>query len=411
MQEIFPNTSPSASRRRILLSASLLLFAILVVAIIATGSAPAATVAEKQDALTKILDEQNKVQAEIDSRNKEIDGLVGEVSRLKQAQEKVRAKLDAKQAELDKAVAELKAEQQHLRSLRKRLQRSMASLNRMLVGIYKSGQPDFASALVSSAGMSQMISESEYLDQINNYQDAVISRVHSLRDESKNAVARMAVARDTIAKARNEIARHEQEVTAAKDSIQSQWDSLVAARASRKSALASLGERRDSLEKDLQKAAEAAGVPVPTDGSVVNAPAPIPGQTASIVNGQAVAPAGAPDAVKNVIAAANSIATTPYVWGGGHGAWESSGYDCSGSVSFALHGGGLLDSPLDSTGLTYWGEAGPGNWITVYGNSGHVYAVIAGLRWDTSMTGGNGPRWSTELRDNVGFISRHPGGL
>jgi hypothetical protein len=124
-----------------------------------------------------------------------------------------------------------------------------------------------------------------------------------------------------------------------------------------------------------------------------------------------VAPAGAPQAVKDAIAAANAIADMPYVWGGGHGSFESSGYDCSGAVSYALNGAGLLTSPLDSTGLTTWGEPGEGNWISVYGNSGHVYAVIAGLRWDTSDTGGTGPSWHTDMRSSAGFIPRHPAGL
>ena len=86
----------------------------------------------------------------------------------------------------------------------------------------------------------------------------------------------------------------------------------------------------------------------------------------------------------------------PYVWGGGHGSFEASGYDCSGAVSFALHGGGFLDSPLDSSGLSVWAEPGGGRWITVYGTSGHAYAVIAGLRWDTggpmAATGHGGAR-------------------
>ena len=100
----------------------------------------------------------------------------------------------------------------------------------------------------------------------------------------------------------------------------------------------------------------------------------------------------------------------PYVWGGGHGSFESSGYDCSGAVSYALHGGGFLSTPLDSTGFSYWGEAGPGSWITVYANSGHAFVVIAGLRWDTSQTGGDGPswsrRWSTRRRTAPGILAR-----
>jgi len=135
----------------------------------------------------------------------------------------------------------------------------------------------------------------------------------------------------------------------------------------------------------------------------------VPGRKAKLVNGQAIAPAAAPSAVQEVIAAANRISTKPYVWGGGHGAWASSGYDCSGSVSFALHGGGFLGSPLDSTGLERWGAPGQGRWITVYANSGHTYAVIAGLRWDTSgnAPGISGPRWHRNLRPNTGFVVRH----
>jgi hypothetical protein len=121
----------------------------------------------------------------------------------------------------------------------------------------------------------------------------------------------------------------------------------------------------------------------------------------------------APQAVKDVIVAANSIATTPYVWGGGHGAWDSYGYDCSGSVSFALHGAGLLDAPLVSGDLESYGEAGPGKWITIYANAEHVYAVIAGFRWDTRDNPdpeGSGARWHEDIPSSAGFVARHPAG-
>ncbi len=119
-----------------------------------------------------------------------------------------------------------------------------------------------------------------------------------------------------------------------------------------------------------------------------------------------MAPSGAPLVVKAVIQAANEINDTPYVWGGGHGSFTSSGYDCSGAVSYALHGGGLISTPLDSGGFTGWGSPGPGNWITVYANYGHAYMYVAGLRWDTS--GGAGPRWHSDARSNSGFTARHP---
>ncbi|HXR31097.1 MAG TPA: hypothetical protein VN752_08160 [Solirubrobacterales bacterium] len=126
-----------------------------------------------------------------------------------------------------------------------------------------------------------------------------------------------------------------------------------------------------------------------------------------------IPPKSAPPRVKAVIAAANRIRSKPYVWGGGHARWWDAGYDCSGSVSYALHGGRFLESPLPSGPMANWGLPGEGRWITVYTNAGHAYAVIAGLRWDTSGNGDGrtGPSWHEDLRDNVGFLSRHPAGF
>jgi peptidoglycan hydrolase-like protein with peptidoglycan-binding domain len=145
------------------------------------------------------------------------------------------------------------------------------------------------------------------------------------------------------------------------------------------------------------------------------APAPqsVPGDKATLVNGLAVAPADAPAAVKQVIAAANSIATTPYLYAGGHGSWNSSGYDCSGSVGFALHGGGLLSQTEDSGQMESYGAPGGGQWITLYANAGHVYARIAGLWYDTAAqsSSNNDDRWSTRrISPAGGFVARHPRG-
>ena len=138
----------------------------------------------------------------------------------------------------------------------------------------------------------------------------------------------------------------------------------------------------------------------------------VPGSKAKLVDGKAIAPADAPRRVQKVIAAANKIRNKPYKWGGGHGDWKDKGYDCSGAVSYALHGGGLLDTPLDSTGLSHYGSRGKGSWISVYGNPSHAYMIVAGLRFDTSMTPGDGPGWSKTKRSTSGtFKVRHPKGL
>jgi hypothetical protein len=152
-----------------------------------------------------------------------------------------------------------------------------------------------------------------------------------------------------------------------------------------------------------------------------------PGSKAKLLpDGSAAAPADAPIAVQRAIFAANKIQDRPYIYGGGHGSFKSRGYDCSGTVSYMLHGGRLLSSPLDSSSFMSWGARGLGRWITVYTNPGHAYAYVAGLRLDTSRAGmygvriskrvnaaafENGPRWRPTARDNSGFTARHPVGF
>jgi hypothetical protein len=139
--------------------------------------------------------------------------------------------------------------------------------------------------------------------------------------------------------------------------------------------------------------------------------APVAAATLAPDGRTAIAPAGAPPAVQAAVAAANRITDRPYRYGGGHRAVEDSGYDCSGAVSYALIGAGLLDAPRPSSGLMDFGESGPGQWISVYAHGGHAYVVIAGLRFDTSGRGEQGPRWRRAPRSGRGYTVRHPAGL
>jgi cell wall-associated NlpC family hydrolase len=140
----------------------------------------------------------------------------------------------------------------------------------------------------------------------------------------------------------------------------------------------------------------------------------VSGSRAVLRYGVAYAPSRAPQSVKNAIWAANTLRRKPYVWGGGHGSFYDRGYDCSGTVSFALHGGGMLNSPLPSSELMRYGERGRGRWITIYSRPGHTFAVIAGLRLDTTDLGRGGdvgPRWYADGRDTGGYVARHPVGM
>src|SRR5215207_2547579 len=123
------------------------------------------------------------------------------------------------------------------------------------------------------------------------------------------------------------------------------------------------------------------------------------------------APGGLPDSVRRIVAAGDRIAGKPYKYGGGHGRWEDSGYDCSGSVSYALHGAGLLDSALTSGGFISWGAPGNGRWVTIYANPGHVYMVVNGRRFDTTGRDESGSRWQSRSRSSAGYTVRHPPGF
>jgi len=162
----------------------------------------------------------------------------------------------------------------------------------------------------------------------------------------------------------------------------------------------------------LQMATPMPSTPVPAP---LPSPQPTPAPTGALATinlaGHAVAAAGSPVRVQRIVAAANHIATLPYRFGGGHGRFTDTAYDCSGSVSYALHGANLLHTTLDSTGLEHFGAAGPGRWVTIYANAGHTFMVVEGLRFDTSGATQAGTRWQTDARSSKGYVVRHPVGF
>jgi peptidoglycan hydrolase CwlO-like protein len=388
---------------------------LLVALVVAVASAPAKDLEEKlqdtQGKLSHVRESQSALAATIAEQNRAIDSMIGEVSSLRRQQATVESELSAKQAELDRATAELEADKRRLARIRARLQRALRVLRDRLVAIYESGSPDMVNVVLDSANWSEVSTRAEYLHQIEQYDDSVATRVKSLRDEARAAVKRMTAVHKQIKEARDAIAVKEHEVAAARAQAEARFAELKSAQAERRAAMESLESREQALSDDLasisEQIASTTGAPAPVTGT----PAPLtPGQSASYISeSQASVPSEAPAAIAAAIEAANSIATTPYIWGGGHGSFEDSGYDCSGSVSFALHGGGFLESPLDSTGLETWGEPGPGKWITVYANAEHAWMIIAGLAFDT--VGGPGPRWHPSPVDSPeGFVARHPPG-
>jgi cell wall-associated NlpC family hydrolase len=195
-----------------------------------------------------------------------------------------------------------------------------------------------------------------------------------------------------------------------KAQAQAEADAAARARARRASRARSTASSRaataradDAAARSLESAELPAGPNPKGDKAIVTAEV--------LKNGIALPPFEAPMEVRAIIESGNQIARTPYKWGGGHGKWKDDGYDCSGSVSYALASAGLLGGPLTSGGLMSWGKPGKGKWITVWTNPGHVFLEVAGVRFDTSGTRRTGSRWQSDMRPTSGYVARHPPGL
>jgi cell wall-associated NlpC family hydrolase len=381
---------PYPSRRR-------LLTAILVCAAIVPLALLDGQESNAQTQLDRVRAQQDRIRDELADENAAVDAALARAGALRTRELEVNGELSEKEAELTSAREQLSQQRAALAKTKLRLRAASGDLKRLLVFIYKNGEIDEVQVLLDANGMDDLATRAELLGRINDFETNTVERVTRLRAATAEKVGST---EETVAR-----------IDAARDAIEARRQRLASARAASEQREAELrairDERREALADLIGKEKHLVDVlSTPTEDS--QSVAPPSGSKATLnPDGTANAPANAPAAVKAAIAAGNEITNTPYIWGGGHGSFESTGYDCSGSVSFVLHGGGFLDSPLDSTGLMTWGEAGPGNWITVYAHSGHAFVQVAGLRFDTS---GAPPRWQAAPRDSAGYVIRHPGG-
>jgi peptidoglycan hydrolase CwlO-like protein len=370
----------------------------------ATGASSSAQTAQ----LDEVRAQQERIRDELAEHNAAVDDLLGQVAVLRHQEKRAAGQLAKHEAELAAAREELARAREALARTKQRLRTARGDLRRLLVSIFRNGRPDAATLLLDSDSLDDFEATATYLQRVNDYEADVVNDVRELRTETRNYVADVegSIARMEAARAR--IAARQQELASARAALEEREAALQAAQGERREELRRLVGREKSLVEALSTpppTAPASGTSAPPPVNV----APPSGSTATVnSDGTATAPADAPQAVKDVIAAGNQITNAPYLYGGGHGSFDSpGGYDCSGSISYALHGGGLLSAPLDSTGFMTWGDPGPGSWITVYSNPGHAFMVVAGIRFDTS---GAPPRWQGEARDPAGYVTTHPPG-
>src|SRR4051794_11881685 len=319
------------------------------------------------------------------------------------------ARVAKRNAQLDSTQNELVRARVHLTRLERKQAAAEALLARNLRASYMDGEPTFVTVVLDSHGFADLIDRFEYARRVARRNASVLGATKQARADVQHETVRLKKLRTTYVALAREAAADRDRADAIRTALLQREQAQLKVRNGTAAKLASVQGRIAAIERRQAAAARAARAAA---SAARQAPRPVATSSGGGGGGGSSASGGGGggDVVARVVAAANEIASTPYVWGGGHGG-ASGGYDCSGSISYALAAGGLLPAPLASTGLEGWGEPGRGSRITVYATAGHAFMVVDGRRYDTSALSGGGTRWTSAMRSPAGFVGRHPPGL
>jgi cell wall-associated NlpC family hydrolase len=396
---------PQRNRHRLILRALLTLVAIA--AVMATVLVPASSgdLQSQIDAGRAAAGSlRSQIAAETAQINQTAGGLAAARSRLRSLQ----SELDHRIAQLRGVQSALIAARNHLMWLEDRLRQASRALAANLVQAYEGGRPDVVTVILQAHGFSDLLEQISFLSKIGHQDAGIVGSTRTARAAVFAETKRLAGLEARDRTLTDQVLAQRNQVAALQGALLQREIQQVGHRASTRSRLSTLNSRLGRLEAKAAAQARAAAIAAARmNGAVANG---IAGGLAVDSGGMVQPPAGAPEAVRQVIAAGNAIATLPYIWGGGHGSFQAPGYDCSGSVSYALAAAGLLSSPLDSTGFESYGAPGPGRWITIYANASHAWMEVAGWRFDTVAQAFSGTRWSRGGGEFGGMVVRHPPG-
>jgi len=308
-----------------------------------------------------------------------------------------RSALAAREAELTGVENQLLVARDHLTAVENRLARSTRALEGNLVATYEGYAPDVFSVVVESQGFTDLLNRIDFLHIAAQHDADIVGNARAARIAVTGQANSLGVLERRDQKLAAAVVAQNNQATALETALYDRRAAIVSARAS---TLGQAGGIRAELAA-LQK----------REASIVGQAAPGLGAIHVNTGGMVQPPPGAPGAVGQVMAAGNAIASLPYLYGGGHASFHANAYDCSGSVSYALAAAGLVSAPLTSGAFESWGDPGPGKWITVWANAGHVFMYVAGWRFDTVALSQGGTRWSQSGSGTGGYVARHPPGL
>jgi peptidoglycan hydrolase CwlO-like protein len=369
----------------------------------------------------------SSLQSQITADSSQISKTTNGVDAAKQRLATVQSQLNAHEAELRQVQTQLMESRQQLANLEARLKTATQDLAANLKATYENGNPNLVDVVLNSNGFTNLVQDVSFLKSIRSADAQIVTETQQARKRVLSETDRLGKLETRDQSLTSQIMAQRTKASALEIALLKQQNSELVARRSAKSKLDSVNAHLSGLKKKLavEQAAAAAAAARRAKAELATEQATAESQTAetgSQVNqdvggiavntgGMVQAPAGAPAAVREMIAAGNAIATLPYIWGGGHGSFTAAGYDCSGSVSYVLAAAGLLSAPEVSGNFESYGDAGPGKWVTIYANSGHVWMEIAGWRFDTVALSEDGSRWSQGGGEFGGFVVRHPSGL
>jgi peptidoglycan hydrolase CwlO-like protein len=319
------------------------------------------------------------------------------------------------QSQLDQRVAQLRTVQtslinarDRLVDLENRLHLATTALSANLVASYEGNQPDVMSVILSSHGFGDLLNQMSFMARVAKQDANIVGMTRTARAEVSKQANQLAGLEAKDRKLANQVLTQRNQAAALQSALLNEQIRQMRARSQISAKFDAVNGRLEALQKRAAQQAAAAAEAATRAAATGNANV---GGIAVNTGGMVQPPAGAPAAIAQVIAAGNAIATLPYIYGGGHASFHADGYDCSGSVSYALAAAGLVSSPMVSGGFENWGDPGPGRWITIYANAGHVWMTVAGWRFDTVALAEDGTRWARGGGEFSGFVVRHPPGL
>ena len=370
------------------------------VAILAGGSAPSGA-ASLQDQIQAAQSAKSALQSAISADSAKIEQTTGGLRAAQGHLTALQSELSEREAQLASVQTQLLDARTHLLDLENLLERAAKALSANLVANYEGSAPNLVTVVLQSHGFPDLLDQLAFLRTIGNQDARIVDSTRIARVEVAHQADSLGKLEQRDQRLTAVVLAQRNQVAALQDALLSERIKALGNRSSTASRLGSLNAHLDALET---KAAQQAAAAAATGNAGV-------GGIAVDTGGMVQPPPGAPAAVSEVIAAGNAIATLPYIWGGGHASFQADGYDCSGSVSYALAAAGLLSSPLVAADFMNWGEPGPGKWITIYASPGHVWMDVAGWRFDTVALAEDGTRWAQGGGEFAGFVERHPAGL